>query len=85
MSSVAPGDPIRDPIARRLARRFRAVPSDAVVRCVADVHACVRHLGVDATPSLVERIASEHLVGMIKSRPPSTGDRPPHRGDPDRH
>jgi hypothetical protein len=58
---------------RRLSDEFVILPTDAVERCVADVCACVEHLGVDATPVLVERIAREHLVGMVKSRPPSAG------------
>jgi hypothetical protein len=58
---------------RKLADEFMILSTDAVERCVADVCACIEHLGVDATPALVERIAREHLVGMVKSRPPSAG------------
>ncbi|MQY08347.1 hypothetical protein [Actinomadura macrotermitis] len=61
----------RDDLARRLADEFLSFPSDTVDRCVADVLACVTHLGIDATPALVERMAREHLVGMVKSEPPS--------------
>jgi len=42
-----------------------------VDRCVTDTRACVAHLGIDPTPELVERIAREHLTGMVKSEPPS--------------
>jgi hypothetical protein len=56
---------------RRLADEFVILPTDVVERCVVDVCACVEHLGADATPALVEPIAREHLVGMVKSRPPS--------------
>jgi hypothetical protein len=56
---------------RRLADEFVLLSAEAVERCVADVCVCVEHLGVDATPALVEKIAREHLVGMVKSRPPS--------------
>lgn len=61
----------RDLLARRLAAEFAILASSTVERCVADVQACVTHLGLDATPVLVERIAREHLVGMVKSEPPS--------------
>ncbi|HXA60787.1 MAG TPA: hypothetical protein VNW94_16625 [Streptosporangiaceae bacterium] len=58
-------------IDRRLADEFSGISPATVERCVHDVRACVAHLGIDATPGLVERIAREHLVGMIKSEPPS--------------
>jgi hypothetical protein len=60
-------------LARRLAAEaeFVRLPRGAVERCVADVSACVAHLGMDATPALVERIVRAHLVGMVKSEPPS--------------
>lgn len=61
----------REVLTRRLSHEFTAFPSATVHRCVADVQACVTHLGLDATPALVERMAREHLVGMEKSRPPS--------------
>ncbi|WP_030167147.1 hypothetical protein [Spirillospora albida] len=61
----------REVVTRRLSGEFTAVPSATVHRCVADVLACATHLGLDATPALVERMAREHLVGMEKSRPPS--------------
>lgn len=60
-----------DALARRLAAEFLGLAPDAVEQCVADVSACVTHLGVPATPSLIERIVREHLVGMVKSEPPS--------------
>lgn len=58
-------------LAQRLSAEFIGLPRATVEQCVADVSACVTHLGVDATPSLVERIVREHLVGMVKSEPPS--------------
>ncbi|MDL4815854.1 hypothetical protein [Actinomadura opuntiae] len=61
----------RDALTRRLSDEFADFPSDAVHRCVADVQACMAHLGLDPTPARVERMAREHLVGMLKSEPPS--------------
>jgi hypothetical protein len=55
----------------RLRHEFAALPPDQVDRCVTDTRACVAHLGIDPTPALVERIAREHLTGMVKSEPPS--------------
>ncbi|MFI0448528.1 hypothetical protein [Actinomadura sp. 6N118] len=72
----------RDVLARRLAVEFAAVSTGAVERCVADVRACMTHLGLDATPDHVERLARERLVGMIKSEPPS-GRGPLHPGHGD--
>ncbi|MEO3827820.1 hypothetical protein [Actinomadura sp. B10D3] len=62
---------IRDALARRLCDEFTTFPSEAVHRCVADVQACMAHLGLDATPARVERMAREHLTGVLKSEPPS--------------
>ncbi|MFE9102820.1 hypothetical protein [Actinomadura geliboluensis] len=61
----------RDALARRLCDEFTTFPSDAVRRCVDDVQACMDHLGLDATPDSVERMAREHLTGVLKSEPPS--------------
>ncbi|GAA2126468.1 MULTISPECIES: hypothetical protein [Actinomadura] len=61
----------RDALTRRLADEFANFTSDAVDQCVADVQACMAHLGLDPTPARVERMAREHLVGMLKSEPPS--------------
>jgi hypothetical protein len=58
-------------MARRLTAEFRPIPPAAVERCIADVEACVAHLGLDPTPPIVERMAREHLTGMLKARPPS--------------
>jgi len=69
-SLLAP-DPDTDPLQRRLTDEFGDLAPDTVARCVADVSACVTHLGVEPTPEVVELIAREHLVGMVKSEPPS--------------
>ena len=61
----------RDALARRLCDEFATFPSDAVRRCVSDVQACMAHLGLEATPARVERMAREHLTGVLKSEPPS--------------
>ncbi|WP_433335665.1 hypothetical protein [Spirillospora sp. CA-294931] len=72
----------RDLLARRLSAEFMILTTDTVERCVADVQACMTHLGLDATPALVERMAREHLVGMVKSAPPSRRRAPePHHCD----
>jgi hypothetical protein len=60
----------RDALAR-LSEEFATFPTEAVQRCVTDVHACMTHLGLDASPDKVERMAREHLLGMLKSEPPS--------------
>jgi len=55
----------------RLRDEFGGLDPDTVRRCVADVSACVVHLGMEPAPALVELIAREHLVGVVKSEPPS--------------
>ncbi|WP_344908308.1 hypothetical protein [Actinomadura meridiana] len=61
----------RDALARRLCDEFSSFPSDTVRRCVTDVQARMAHLGLEATPTRVERMAREHLTGRLKSQPPS--------------
>ena len=61
----------RNALTRRLCDEFATFPLDAVHRCVADVQARMAHLGLDATPARVERMAREHLTGILKSEPPS--------------
>jgi hypothetical protein len=62
---------IPSPIVRRLSRDFGELSPATVARCVADVERRGRHLGVDLTPQLVELVAREHLMSMVKSEPPS--------------
>ena len=65
------GGDTRELLSRRLAAEFVPLSAETVRRCVADVLACMAHLGVEPTPSLVERMARERLTGMVKSEPPS--------------
>lgn len=60
-------------VAARLRTEFSALPRRSVERCVNDTYKCAEHLGYDATPGLVERVAREHLQAMVKSEPPSAG------------
>jgi hypothetical protein len=62
---------VPSPLVRRLRRDFSGLSAEAVERCVADVRLRGRHLGVDLTPQLVELVAREHLMSMVKSEPPS--------------
>lgn len=62
---------VRDKLAQRLCDEFASFPLEKVDRCVADVQACMAHLGLEATPARVERMAREHLTGILKSEPPS--------------
>jgi hypothetical protein len=67
---------VREPVSAHLAAEFLTMPVDTIERCVADVWACAAHLGVDATPAIVERVAREHLLAMVNSTP---GSAPPSR------
>lgn len=60
-----------EPIIGRLVTEFVVLPPNTVERCVVDVWACARHLGLAVTPVQVERVAREHLMGVVKSEPPS--------------
>ncbi|MGP3959055.1 MULTISPECIES: hypothetical protein [Nonomuraea] len=64
---------LREPVSLRLAEEFLTVPVDTIDRCVADVCACAQHLGISATPEIVERIAREHLLAIVNSAPPPRG------------
>ncbi|TDE42651.1 hypothetical protein E1295_27295 [Nonomuraea mesophila] len=66
---------LREPVSLRLAEEFLTVPVDTIDRCVADVCACAQHLGVAATPEIVERIAREHLLAIVNSAPPPRNSR----------
>jgi hypothetical protein len=66
---------------RRLCRDFTGLSPETVERCVHDVGLRGRHLGVDLTPQLVELVAREHLVSMVKSEPPSARRAEPRSGE----
>jgi hypothetical protein len=72
---------IPSPMVRRLCREFRELAPETVERCVADVGRRGRHLGVDLTPRLVEVVAREHLMSMVKSEPPSARRADPSSGE----
>jgi hypothetical protein len=54
----------------RLAEEFVTVSADTIGRCVAEVCACTRHLGIDVTPEIVERMTRERLLAIVNSSPP---------------
>lgn len=62
---------VRNPIVRRLCRDFAAVPAEVVERCVNDMWLRARHLGVEPRPRVIEGVAREQLLSMVKSEPPS--------------
>jgi hypothetical protein len=72
---------IPSPTVRRLCREFPQLAPETVQRCVQDVGRRGRHLGVDLTPRLVEVVAREHLVSMVKSEPPSARRAEPASGE----
>jgi hypothetical protein len=72
---------VPSPMVRRLCRDFAELSPETVERCAADVELRGRHLGVDLTPQLVERIAREHLLSMVKSEPPSARRAEPPSGE----
>ncbi|MBB2913205.1 hypothetical protein FHS43_004503 [Streptosporangium becharense] len=64
-----------EPVSARLADEFLTVSVDTVDRCVTEVWACAEHLGIEATPEVVERVAREHLLALVNSAPPPRGPR----------
>ena len=58
-------------ITRRLIAEFPALAHGEVERCVTETWSCAQHLGLAVTAPLVERVAREHLLGMVNSVPPS--------------
>lgn len=62
---------IPSPEVRRLCRDFPDLSTETVRGCVRDVRLRARHLGVEPTLHIVEQVAREHLVGVVKSEPPS--------------
>ncbi|MEV4097660.1 hypothetical protein [Streptosporangium saharense] len=60
----------RDRVSSGLAAEFPTVPPGTVARRVADARARAEHLGIEATPEVVERVAREHLLALVNSAPP---------------
>jgi hypothetical protein len=58
-------------VTTRLAAEFSALTRGTVERCVWETWMCAEHLGLPVTGGLVERVAREHLHGVLKSVPPS--------------
>ena len=66
----------RASVTDRLVGEFPILPAATVRRQVEDARVCVRQLGLEATPWLIERVAREHLTHLVRSRPPSGRVRP---------
>jgi hypothetical protein len=58
-------------VTRRLAAEFPGLAPAAIERCVTDTWICAEHLGLAVTARLVERVAREHLLGVLNAVPPS--------------
>lgn len=58
-------------IGDQLSGEFAVLPAATVRRQVEDAWVCVRQLGLEITPWLVERVAREHLTHLVRSEPPS--------------
>lgn len=65
----------RASITDRLTGEFPILSTDAVQRQIDDASVCVRQLGLEVTPWLVERVAREHLIHLVQCTPPP-GQRP---------
>lgn len=61
----------RSQIGDRLAVDFGDLSRGTIDRWVLDAWRCVGQLGLDVTPWVVERVAREHLMAIVKSEPPS--------------
>jgi len=62
----------RDPVSLHLASEFLSLPIDTIDRCVGNVLSCTEHIGIEATPDMIERMAREHLLALVNSAPPSS-------------
>jgi hypothetical protein len=56
----------RTSVAERLCLQFPDLDQRTVHRCVNDLWACCRHLGVDLDGDMVERLAVTRLTGIVK-------------------
>ena len=71
-ASTSPDRAGAETVTTRLSAEFSALSRATVERCVWDTWMCAEHLGLPVTRRLVERIAREHLHGVVKSVPPSS-------------
>jgi hypothetical protein len=58
-------------VTAQLAGEFSALSQATVQRWVRETWMCAEHLGLPVTDGLVEKIAREHLRGLMNSVPPS--------------
>jgi hypothetical protein len=58
-------------ITHQLTAEFPGLAPADIARCVSDTGICAHHLGLTVTARLVERVAREHLLGLMNSVPPS--------------
>jgi hypothetical protein len=72
---------VPEEMVKRLCRDFAELTPETVERCVSDIWLRGRHLGLDLTPQLVELVAREHLLSMVKSEPPSARRAEPSSGE----
>jgi hypothetical protein len=69
--SARPEPAVGEAVTARLAGEFSDLSPATVQRCVQETWICAEHLGLPVTDGLVEKIAREHLRGLMKSVPPS--------------
>lgn len=72
---TTPRTAARDALTARLAAEFLDVPTEIVSGRVRDAWARTEHLGITATPEVIERIAREHLLAVVNSTPPPKAPR----------
>lgn len=66
-----PDPAVAEAVTTHLADEFSALTRATVERCVRETWMCAEHLGLPVTEGLVEKIAREHLHGVMNSVPPS--------------
>lgn len=68
--SAGPEPNVGETVTTQLAGEFSALSRSTVQRCVRETWLCAEHLGLPVTDGLVEKIAREHLRGVMYSAPP---------------